>query len=204
MISREYRFIFVHIPKTGGNSVSRALLPYTESRLEEAESPAGWGSGENFWTVDPVFGRDKHFTVDDYANVMDLRGYRLFTTVRNPWDRLVSLYFFRKQTKLLDWQSVGPEEFDKAEFLRFLPLAEPPQVAYLGARQVHVLRYERLQSDFAAMCRTLGLENVTLDRLNASRRPSYRDLLDADLVAEIGRIYAADVDRFGYRFADPT
>jgi hypothetical protein len=35
VISRQFRFIFVHIPKTGGNSVLRALLPYTESPLDE-------------------------------------------------------------------------------------------------------------------------------------------------------------------------
>lgn len=41
MISRQFKFIFVHIPKTGGNSVSRALLPYTESLLDETASPVG-------------------------------------------------------------------------------------------------------------------------------------------------------------------
>jgi hypothetical protein len=202
LISRKHSFIFVHIPKTGGNSVSRALLPFTESTLEEAESPAGWGSGENFWTVDPVFGRDKHFTADHYARIMDIRRFTVFATVRNPWDLAVSLYFFRKQTAVFNWQSVGAETFDKAEFLRFLHAGESAQSCYLGRMPVRILRFERLADDFAVLCRTLGLGTLTLDKINTSRRPKYRDVLDADLAAEVGRIYAEDVDRFGYRFGD--
>ncbi len=202
MISRKHSFIFVHVPKTGGNSVSCALLPFTESTLEEAESPAGWGSGENFWTVDPVFGRDKHFTADHYARIMDTRSFTFFGTVRNPWDWAVSLYFFRKQTAVFNWQRVGPETFDNEEFRGFLHAGEPTQSTYLGRMAVRILRFERLADDFAELCRTLGLGALKLDKINASRRPKYRDVLDADLAAEVGRIYAEDADRFGYRFAE--
>ncbi len=201
MISRQHRFLFVHIPKTGGNSVSRALLPFTESRLEEAESPAGLGSGENFWTVDPVFGRDKHFTADHYASLMDTRGYTFFATVRNPWDQMVSLYYFRKQTGTGDWQTHPPETFDKAEFRKFLQAREPTQVSFLGRQPVRLLRFERLQQDFAALSQSLGLGALTLDKINASRRQRYQDVLDAELAAEIGTLYAEDVRLFGYSFA---
>jgi Sulfotransferase family len=201
LISRAYRFIFVHIPKTGGNSVSRALLPFTESRLEEAESPAGFGSGENFWTVDPVFGRDKHFTADHYASLMDTREYTFFATVRNPWDLMVSLYYFRKQTGTGNWQTHAPETFNKAEFRQFLRAGEPTQVSYLGGKSVRLMRFERLEQDFAALSQRLGLGALTLDKINASRRQRYQDVLDDDLAAEIGTLYAEDVRRFGYSFA---
>lgn len=84
MISRKHKFIFIHVPKTGGNSVSRSLLPYTESCLEEAPSPAGFGSGENFWTVDPYFGSDKHFTIDMYAEKFNVDDYFFFSILRVP------------------------------------------------------------------------------------------------------------------------
>ena len=181
--------------------MSRALLPFSESRLEEAESPAGLGSGENFWTVDPVFGRDKHFTADHYAGLMDTRGYTFFATVRNPWDRMVSLYYFRKQTAKVDWQTHAPETFNKAEFRQFLRAGEPSQVSFLGAKPVRLLRFERLEQDFAAVSQSLGLAVLKLDKINASRRQRYQDVLDDELAAEIGTLYAEDLRRFGYRFA---
>jgi hypothetical protein len=37
-----------------------------------------------------------------------------------------------------------------------------------------------------------------LEKINASRRPRYRDVLDSELEFEIGKLYADDVERFGY------
>lgn len=34
LISHEYRFLFFHVPKTGGKSVTRALLPYVHLPVE--------------------------------------------------------------------------------------------------------------------------------------------------------------------------
>lgn len=148
-----------------------------------------------------MFGRDKHFTADHYASLMDTRGYTFFATVRNPWDQMVSLYYFRKQTGTGDWQTHAPETFDKAEFRQFLQAREPTQVSFLGRQRVRLLRFERLQQDFAALSQSLGLGALTLDKINASRRQRYQDVLDAELAAEIGTLYAEDVRRFGYSFA---
>jgi hypothetical protein len=43
LLSEQKKFVFIHVPKTGGNFSSRALLPLTDCRLEEAPSPAGPG-----------------------------------------------------------------------------------------------------------------------------------------------------------------
>jgi len=204
MISRKHKYIFIHVPKTGGNSVSRALLPYSESHLEEAISPAGFGSGENFWTVDPELGRDKHFTVDMYAERMDIHEYFIFSTVRNPLDWVVSLYFFRKQTgntEEYSWLRAGTDEFDSNEFLQFLQSGEPTQSSFFGTGQfpVHLLRFETLSDDFKEVCNRLKIRCHSLEKINSSRRPAYSEILDAELKNIIAEIYDVDFRNFGYK-----
>lgn len=205
MISRKHKFIFIHVPKTGGNSVSRSLLPYTESYLEEAPSPAGFGSGENFWTVDPELGRDKHFTVDMYAERMSIRDYFIFSTVRNPMDWAVSLYFFRKQVgddADIPWSKVGPNEFDKTEFIHFLHAGEPSQSSFLGSGEVpiHLLRFENLSDDFKKVCSILEIKHLSLEKINSSRRPDFDNILDIELKDKIVELYTCDFERFGYEY----
>ncbi|SDB36917.1 sulfotransferase family 2 domain-containing protein [Bauldia litoralis] len=210
MISRKWKFVFIHVPKTGGNSISRALLPFSESKLVEAASPVGHGSGENFWTVDPVLGSDKHFRANQYGELLGerIRDHFVFATVRNPWDRAVSLYFFRKQVakeQQVSWircDDQGPETFDRAQFLRFIESGEPTQCSFLGTGQtaVHLMRFENLEADFREVCRRLGLGSLRLERINASRRPRYQDVLDLELAERIAHQFAEDVERFGYSF----
>lgn len=196
----------MHIPKTGGNSVSQALLPFTESNFEAAPSPQGIKSGENFWPTDRDLGRDKHNTADWYADHLDYRDYYFFTTVRNPWDRMVSYYFFCKQLASNEspgWVTHAPEIFSKDEFLEFLESRHPTQTSFLGTGLVHVdvMRFENLTADFERVCKKLGLENLSLGKINSSRRPRYQDILDRDLELRIGKMYAEDIERFGYKFA---
>ena len=75
MWNPEKNRIFVHLRKTGGTSVSEALGDV--ERLEEKHlGPAGYVAkyGREVW--------DRAFT---------------FTVIRNPWDALVSDYFFAKR-----------------------------------------------------------------------------------------------------------
>ena len=62
-------------------------------------------------------------------------------------------------------------------------------------------RFESVASDFAYVCRVLGLE-ATLPRENTTRHSDYRSYYDDRLAEEVGRFFAADVERFGYAFDD--
>ena len=75
MISHEYRCIFIHIPRTGGSSIEKALV------------------GRNWWSISK---ETKHITASQAREVYgDYWGkYFKFSFVRNPWDRCVSLLAF--------------------------------------------------------------------------------------------------------------
>ena len=75
MISHEFRFIFIHIPRTGGSSIEHAL------------------AGRDWWEID---GTTKHLTASQariiYADYWD--DYFKFAFVRNPAERMLSCMKF--------------------------------------------------------------------------------------------------------------
>jgi hypothetical protein len=48
----------------------------------------------------------------------------------------------------------------------------------------------------------LGLPRVELPRINVSRHTAYTECYTPPLAAAVGRLYARDLDFFGYRFGD--
>ena len=73
MISHKYKFIFIHIEKTGGTSIN------------------------DFFNFDDVY--EKHGTINYFKNEYGKKlfdEYFKFTIVRNPWDWLVSRYHWSK------------------------------------------------------------------------------------------------------------
>lgn len=74
MINHKHKFIFLHIPKTGGMSIGRALN--RACGIEETYE-----------------GFEIHY---DNLTKDILKDYFVFTFVRNPWDRLTSEYRFNK------------------------------------------------------------------------------------------------------------
>ena len=86
MYSHEHKFIYVHIPKSAGTFIKHYLL----SNIEP-----GYESNQNQQDYD-----DKYRTTCERALsgiVQDVPGYKdyfKFTIVRNPFDRVVSMYTY--------------------------------------------------------------------------------------------------------------
>ncbi|MFK7876167.1 MAG: sulfotransferase family 2 domain-containing protein, partial [Paracoccaceae bacterium] len=96
IISAARRFIFVHIPKTGGTSMSLALeqraarddmmLGDTPKALKRRRKLSETTAHGRLW---------KHATladIDGLVTAEQLDQMFCFTLVRNPWDRIVSYY----------------------------------------------------------------------------------------------------------------
>lgn len=135
----------------------------------------------------------KHATLAEYRACLgdELDEYTTFSVVRNPWDRLAS------------WWHYNGARDSLAAFVRH-KAAWGTQVDALsldGALAVdHIIRYEALQGGFDAVINALGLPRAALPVTNRSKRPPYRADYDDEARALVGRLYAADVETFGYRF----
>src|SRR6266480_2466446 len=115
MISLQKRFLFVHIPKTAGNSIQIVLRDYSEDELVALRREQD--GIERFGLRNPRYKLRKHSTLAEYRDAVGNEQFHSlykFTCVRNPWERMVS-YYFRPT------QQVG--ELDRKEFRKVISKA---------------------------------------------------------------------------------
>jgi hypothetical protein len=217
IISQGRRFIFVHIPKTGGTALSLALegraraddiligdTPKARARKGRLK---GLQSAGRLW---------KHSTLADIAGLVtpeELEAFYTVTLVRNPWDRMVSYYHWLRVQGFAH-PAVGlAKSHDFSGFLhhphtqtsvRLWPYAAYMRDATGMERASLYARLEHLEADLAPFEAHLGFRVTPLPLANESARlrdwRGYYSDADAALVADL---CAADVARFGYGF-DPV
>jgi hypothetical protein len=209
IISRGRRYVFVHIPKTGGTAMAGAL----EARAmaddiligdtEKAQRRKGRLEGL------PARGRVwKHSTLRDMDGVLsdaDLAQMLVFTLVRNPWNRMVSYYHWLRAQ---DFDHPAVRAAQRCEFRRFLANAhvqesfrQSPAASYVARAPAPVfVRLEHLAQDLAPVEAHLGFA-LGLERVNVSDRPrDYRAAYDAPTREIVADICAEDIKQFGYCF----
>lgn len=86
MYSYDHKFIYVHIPKSGGTFIKHYLLSNIEPGYEENQNQQDYDDKYRT-TCERSIGGILH-EVPDYKN------YFKFTVVRNPFDRVVSMFSY--------------------------------------------------------------------------------------------------------------
>jgi hypothetical protein len=208
--------LFIWGPKVAGTSIWSALQSTGWSYQDLHNNPKQFRRE----TTVTTFG---HCTVPALVEAGlidsdDLARRFKFAFVRNPWDRLVSLFHY------LRWLS-DPRSTSRpgsAEFRRFVEAATVDDVPTAGAYNVRGLsqansqldwlresdgqfvpdfvgRYERLQDDWQTVCRQIGI-TVALPHLNRSVRNHYRDYYDDQLRERVAERFAEEIDLLKYDF----
>src|SRR5438552_7937530 len=202
MISFQIRFLFIHIPKTAGNSIQSVLRDYSEDELVPLRREQD--GVERFGLRNPNYKIKKHSTLAEYqaalgeAHFGDL--YK-FTCVRNPWDRMVSYYFTPTQSPE-NWvrkkfRRIISEAVSVADYLRLDRDEEDP-----FANVDYIMRFENLAKDFRTVCGTLNISPATLPRYNRSTREHYSKYYDDELRKLVRKRFAREIERFGYAFEE--
>jgi len=209
--------IFIHIPRTAGTSIELWF---------QCHYPTTQRSGPRRWKRDSAFTTTRHMsTVSLLRSKCITREWWdssfKFAIVRNPWDRLVSLYEYlrgfrlrranRRSNKVLhrfkDFASnisSGSSSFVKPLGLRNVRVFSQvqPQVEWLREELDFIGRYEQLDKSWDKVLEQIGSVPCPIPHKhnNKRRRKDYRTYYTDDLAEKVGEYYSEDIERFGYKF----
>ena len=202
MISLQKRFLFVHIPKTAGNSIQSVLRDYSEDQLIALRKEQD--GIERFGLRSTKYKIKKHSTLNEYHRALGEEQFRdlyKFTCVRNPWYRMVSYYFTPTQNaetwNRKKFREIISKAVSLADYLR-LDNGEGDPFANVDC----IMRFENLADEFRAVCDTIGIPPPALPRYNRSSRDHYSKYYDDELREFVGARFAAEIERFNYRFEE--
>jgi Sulfotransferase family len=205
LVSREHRFLFIHVQKTGGSAIARAL----SDAMPDIEAVPG----------------SKHLRLAPAIEQHpELAGYFTLGFVRNPWERFHSWHamIMRRRDGALDgsydaelfarnafWQRVARDFPDFEGFvldgLRSIPRLRVPQVEYLvapGKRADFVGRTEDLDADLERGLALAGLPvPARVQRTNAGPASDYREHYTPAMVDRVAEVAARDIAELGYSFS---
>lgn len=182
MIFEEEKVIFIHVPKTGGNSIQSALVEFSDDEIVLLHSKHD--GFDRFGIKNKKYrSLHKHSTLSDYKNQIGecILEYRIFVTLRNPFDRLTSFYFSpHRGISKLDLN--GFRKFViKIPPLQYYLLTEDPGLNGVILKNTTFLRFENLTSDFGKLLSALSLSGIQLPPRNASKKLPYVECFDGEL-----------------------
>ena len=194
MINHKHKFIFIHTPKTAGTSISVSLAD--DSVLKNETKEKHWNASQ---------------CKQNYSKYWN--EYYKFSVVRNPWDRVVSMYIYFtqfnktiKQKNFSDWLSFA---FVEKKFNMWGGLGS--QYEFLAINKSieldYVLRFENLNSDFNQLCENLNICPPSLSTYNGpfkkeahQHREHYGEYYNEYDMKIIESAYKKDIKYFNYKF----
>ena len=193
--------MFVHVPKTGGQSITEILHPHTNYMFDQHDTlfRAMIAQPEDFVTR-----------------------YR-FGFVRNPFDREVSNYFWHTKqndkygASFEDWVKWRYSENYKPESLRLNQFRDMstywyqkgfgknPQVGFFvdpAGKWLHnfIGRYETLQEDWEVVAKKFNFETKLPHEGNSPHDGDYRKHYTDELVDIVTKAHEIDLKVFNYDF----
>ena len=213
-LSDKHKFLFVHIPKTGGTSIKRALIDYANNNLMKFD-------GE---VVTDICRRYKPHGILHKDAVTLYKDYFKFTFVRNPWARHASLYKWIKKRKANPLISKFTfSEYVKSitggELLKIKHYTTKSQLSFIHKKKKKkiesyyskggedkvlvdkVFKYENILEDFETIKNILKLDSdLTLPHYKDAGKYDYREMYNSETIELIKNHCRRDIETFEYEF----
>ena len=199
MINHRHKLVFVHVPRTGGESIECFFDQKTE--VEE--------SGRN---------RTKHRTLNEYFDQdPGVDAYFKFAFVRNTWDLMVSTWMFLLTHPRVSRHFLGltlenflaeefPDQLDEVISREtnwdsaLVTIIRQSQSHWIDERLDFVGRFEHLDRDFEVIRARTGLRGKMLPHVNATPRKDYCSYYTPRTSSIVANRYADEIQRFGFEY----
>jgi len=223
MISLNKNFLFIHVPKTGGNSIQNILRNYSEDNIV---SLAKHQDGvERFEVRNDKYKINKHSTLEIYKKEIEPKIFKKlfkFSTIRNPWDMCISFYFSPHR---------GNVEWNRDNFKNFIKTV-PTIRNYVTTktflekfiekikRKLHInirikdnnkpldanidflIRFEKLNEDFKKVCEIIEIPYEELPHRNKSSRKHYSEYYDKELIELVRNRFSDEINYGEYKYGE--
>jgi hypothetical protein len=211
----KYKFIFIDICKNAGTSISASFVDQFPNIIFEGKHH----SIKNYTAIGHI---DSNKVTCSALNPDIINDYFLFSVIRNPWDRMVSLYLWgvnrnEKDSRELEiwWRGYSFEKFIKQvsenKHNEYNGHRYKTQLEWVSDHDSNILvdffmMYENLDKDFSELLSKLNLPQFSLLKHNTAYSKSgqtrkhyshYYNNLTAEIVS---RKYAEDIKYFNYQF----
>jgi len=183
----------VHIQKTGGTSIKKALLPFANPKQL-------YFDGEKV-TDGPGFRPHQPMT---YPLAREYSNYFKFAIVRNPWERHASIWKFLKGRRSTD---IGDIDFDTYIYKVYnneLGIYSKSQLSYVcdnGFWMVdYIGRFESLDLSFDYICDKICIDRPPLPHYKNQGNYDWRLMYNPETHEMIKEHCKADIEEFNYSF----
>ena len=222
LISTKYKFIYIKTLKTAGTSVECYLqrFCYKDDKLPSDvenlvyEVPEKYVNGfiSNYGIVGvksggsiylnhpehkwyhhmPISEVEKQFPYEDYQN------YIKICCVRNPWDKIVSVFYHlcKKENQIPD-----KEGFIR-NFNQCLNFVNDQNLYNLD--EFHFIRFEHLEEDLLSLTKLLKLPISDKDQLphihQYNYKRNYKDFYNNEMREKVEKVFKDLIQKFNYTF----
>ncbi len=211
--------LFIHIPKNAGMTIRRS--PMLNNKIMLAGSNIHKSPQYSQAVLNKMNSLGDHHGFE-HARWRDVhpsisRNNTAFAVVRNPWDRVVSRFFFAKKVIEVE-KKVDKSYADVSSFEAFLEERHKwGNEDYMWHRAVRgwypafdhvsddkgnvrcdIIRFEHLNSD---LCKYFNLVEMSAARnVTAINKGSYKDLYTPETIQIVADWYKKDIEQWGYDF----
>lgn len=198
LILDDKKIAFVHIPKTAGTTIRRVLSDHGANKAHEYPHP-----------------RAKHIKVREFVrSIPTYRDYFIFAIVRNPWDRMVSLWRYGTSDKdphtpqaFETWLTTYAGTWGYNENIKYA-LNKESQGSWLTDDKGvyacnYVGRFEQLETDYSYVAVQYGLK--LYDKLpfeKTTTHKHYSEYYTTKTRQWVRKYFADDIKDFKYHFED--
>ena len=216
--------LFIHIPKNGGMTIrwpalSGPLKPYVQIVDRTNLKSGQYIDNVKLKMIETGHTRDPGLEHGRWRDVHPDVTSKMtaFAIARNPWDRVVSKYWFAYKGRFVE-KNLSEDYVDVSSFEAFLEERHKwIDVEYMWHRAIRhwtpvydhvcdendivrcdIIRLEHLNDE---ICKYLGIEEMTRARnVTDVNKKTYQEMYTPETIQIVADLYQKDIDYWGYDF----